>query len=391
MRDKFYKAIKYAGGMTSLTLSAGFVYVAIGELKDANETTQPESPSLSTEFENRTAGSPEISKRPQLRPPHMHAQAQPITINLDNGYGLAFEDSDDLFSHENLVNRARYNERYENYDAKTSDLHAGLLALSQITPLSYQAFEAAVWKETRFQPNQNNPSGAKGYFQMKPEAFYEGLYRAQDLFPEIAAVTGLIERTRTKIENSDNYLLEYVPVSDAARAELNRLVHDPVISGLAYYGYLNHYMENFVQAKIPELTAPNQTDLYLISFRGPGGATEFLQHLRATPDEMAHSMYEGGADHPFVAQNKSVYFDAAREQYRTYQEVYDYIADNMGIGRAPVNLDSAAPAHATLVPMNESSGNIIAADALIFDEHITRPVKRPENLMDPPAIMISSN
>lgn len=380
MSKNFGKWLHRAGAMTSAGLVAGFTLYATGVLDREDNAPSGDDFSLSDQFHDRSrAGSPDLSTiSPETR------AFTPVTINLDNGYGLRFASDDTLFSHESLVNRGLYNERFDNFDQKTPELHAGLLALSEMTPLSYQAFEAAVWKETRFQPDQGNPSGAQGYFQMQPDAFYEGLYRIRDDFPEIVDVTALVNRTREQIGEADSYRLIYEPVDDSARTQLDRLVHDPLISGLAYYGYLNHYMENFVMENIPDLE-PNQTDYYLISFRGPGGATEFLQNLRDNPDDPAHSMYEGGAEHPFVTRNSSVYYDTAEDHWRSYQEVYDYIADDMHIGRAPVNMDERISSSGVqIVSLEQHQGeNIIPATSLIFSENIVSPRPRPSVSITP--------
>lgn len=379
MRDSFRKVAKYASHTASVLTLAGFGYIAMDAYLD-NEYTPPDpgattAPDLSTQFGDSSAGSPIVNPSPQVLP------VTPITLDLGNGYALRYNDGDKLLDSESLVNMPRYDAKYDNYDRKTPALHAGLLALSQMTPLNYNAFEAAVWKETRFQPHQENKSGAKGYFQMKPEAFYEGLYRATDEFPQIADVTALVHRTREKIEGTDNYLLTYAPVSDTAKAELDALVHDPLVSGLSYYSYISHYMENFVQKKIPELTDPNQTDLYLISFRGPGGATEFLQNLRNNPDHPAHNMYssedDSGKNSAAVKQNKGIYYDAENDHWRSYQEVYDHIADTMGIGRTPIRLWKENPHDADVIARNDARDNVIPTDALIFAENITRPRARP--------------
>lgn len=314
------------------------------------------------------------------------APPTPMTITLTNGYGLHFADKDDLFNmRDDMINHSYYDPEYDRYHDKPPELHAAFLALEQITPLPYQAYEAAAWKETRLQPNTvNASSGAAGYFQMKNDAFYEALYFMRDLFPEMSDVTALIERERATEEN--NYTITYHPTDAAARDRLGELVHDPLISGMAYYAYLDHYMRNYVQEKLPDLQ-PNQTDYYLISFRGPGGAATFLEELHSNPDEPAHDMFitdshPEGFTHPFVKQNKSVYFDAETEQYRTYQEVYDYIADDMGIGRASVTPGSQGIGLATIVDVSEQDrATTIPTNALIFAENIPRPVPRP----DPPA------
>ena len=309
----------------------------------------------------------------------------PVTVTLTNGYGLRFDDRNDLFGmNDAMVNHSYYDAEYDRYHEKPPELHAAFLALGEITPLPYQAYEAAAWKETRLQPNTVNPSsGASGYFQFKSDAFYEGLYFMRNLFPEMSEVTSLIERERATEEN--NYTITYHPVNDAARERLNELIHDPLVSGMAYYAYLDHYMRNFVQERLPDLE-PNQTDYYLISFRGPGGASTFLEALQDSPNALAHEMFitdshPEGFTHPFVVQNKSVYYNAETEEYRTYQEVYDYIADDMGIGRAPV-LNTHPNTDVSIVSVAEQDRrHVIPTDAVIFSENIVRPVARP----DPPA------
>lgn len=313
------------------------------------------------------------------------APEAPIAITLTNGLALRFDDRNDLFNmREKMINQAYYDSEYNRFHEKPPELHAAFLALEQITPLPYEAYQAAAWKETRLQPDTvNKSSGAKGYFQFKPEAFYEALYFMRDRYPQLSVVTSLIERENATADN--NYTLSYRPLNEQAKGQLEQAVHDPLVSGLAYYSYLDHYMQNYVLKKIPELQ-PNQTDYYLISFRGPGGASEFLQALKETPNAMAHDMFitdshPEGFTHPFVAQNKSIYYDAGREEYRTYQEVYDYIADDMGIGRDLVQQDQPTRIIATLVPLNDQlQPNVVPANSLIFAENIIRPNERPENL-----------
>lgn len=359
------------GAATSVGLMAGFGYFATGYFNDPDKDTNPstaDGPSLTEEFRKESlAGSPDLSTiTPAPRP------FVPATVDLGNGFGLNYFDSSKLYQSAQLINRPIYDTAYENYVSKSPELHTGLLALSEITPLSYEAYEAAVWKETRFKPNQSNSSGAKGYFQLQPDAFYESLYRIQDDFPEISHITGLVERTREKVPNEDSYILGYEPVNETARAELDRLVHDPLIGGLAYFGYVRHFMENFVQRNIPDLE-PNQTDLYLISFRGPAGATEFLQNLRNNPDDPAHSMYEGGAAHPVISQNKGVYYDDDNDHWRSYRQVYDYIADDMHIGREAVRFQEhrTAERQASIVSMESGiARNAIPPHSLIFAENL---------------------
>ena len=310
------------------------------------------------------------------------APITPVTITLTNGYGLRFDDRNDLFGmNDAMVNHSYYDAEYDRFHEKPPELHAAFLALGQITPLPYQAYEAAAWKETRLQPNTVNPSsGAAGYFQFKNDAFYEGLYFMRDLFPEMGEVTSLVERERATEEN--NYTITYHPVNDAARERLNELIHDPLVSGMAYYAYLDHYMRNFVQERLPDLE-PNQTDYYLISFRGPGGASTFLEALQDTPNAMAHDMFISdshpeGFTHPFVVQNKSVYYDSETEEYRTYQQVYDYIADDMGIGRAPVVQTHPDEGINIVRVAEQDRRDVIPTDAIIFSENIVRPIPRPE-------------
>lgn len=306
------------------------------------------------------------------------------TLNLGNGFGLKFSSSTALydFATEQL-NKPFDDPKSDRTGYKTPELHSALRALAAVTPLRYQTLEAAVWTETRFLDQQENKdSNAKGYFQMKPDTFYEGLYFAAPNYPQLKSVTDLIERTREK-QKDGKYILSYEPVDNTAKAKLDKLVHDPFIAGISFYGYLHHYMRDYVQEKLPGLTEPNQTDYYLISFRGPRGAAEFLKNLRDNPAKPAYSMYGKGKSSQFVIDNKSVYYDAAKKHWRSYQEVYDYLANDMGLGKAPVNMDAERAKSVALVTIPQGDKQpMLAANNMLFTQYFAAPFPPPSRPTD---------
>jgi len=103
----------------------------------------------------------------------------------------------------------------------------------------------------------------------------------------------------------------------------------------------------------------NATDLYLAHFLGAGGATNFIQAMRANPGAPAANVVPDAA-----ASNTSVFYNA-QGQPRSLSQIYQHFAQKFDASPATTLVASAAPATGTASTVPQSvTSNITLANAV---------------------------
>ncbi|MDE1901124.1 MAG: transglycosylase SLT domain-containing protein [Alphaproteobacteria bacterium] len=198
---------------------------------------------------------------------------------------------------------------------------------------SYLVKKAA--QESGFDPTAKaSTSSATGLYQFTSQTWLQ-------MVKTYGAQYGLAS-SAAQITDSNGHLSVADP---AARQAILALRNDPQISA-EMAGELDKQNAASLQASVGGQI--NGTDLYLAHFLGAGGASDFLNTMRATPNASAASVLpQAAAANPAVFYNKN-------GTPRTLQQIYQHFARNFN-GTGTVQVASAASAASGSVASSSSA------------------------------------
>lgn len=177
-----------------------------------------------------------------------------------------------------------------------ADVRQALAQASRATGVDFAYLVAEASVESSLDPNAKaKTSSAAGLFQFI-ESTWEGMVERH------GAKVGL-DKEAEALANGD--------VSASERRRIMDLRFDPKIAARMGAEFAAENRDH-LQARLGR--APEDADLYLAHFLGPGGASKFLQRHASTPDAAAADAFPAAA-----RANRSVFYEGGRA--RSYDEI----------------------------------------------------------------------
>lgn len=197
-----------------------------------------------------------------------------------------------------------------------ADIRQALTAASRATGVDFAYLVAEASVESSLDPNAKaKTSSAAGLFQ-----FIESTWE------------GMIERHGAKVGLAkEAAALASGDLPAAERRRIMDLRYDPKIAARMGAEFAAENRDH-LQPRLGR--EPDDADLYLAHFLGPGGASKFLQRHAATPDAAAADAFPAAA-----RANRSIFY--AGDRARSYDEIRDRFSAKLA-ARAD-DLDGPAP------------------------------------------------
>lgn len=208
-----------------------------------------------------------------------------------------------------------------------AEIRQALTAASRATGVDFAYLVAEASVESSLDPKAKaKTSSAAGLFQ-----FIESTWE------------GMIERHGAKVGLAkEAAALESGDVSAAERRRIMDMRYDPKIAARMGAEFAAENRDH-LQSRLGR--EPDDADLYLAHFLGPGGASKFLQRHTATPDAAAADSFPAAA-----RANQNIFY--AGDRARSYEEIRDRFSAKLA-ARAD-DLDKLAPANDTVAPATNS-------------------------------------